>query len=105
MKKRIGSRNYNTETSELVSDVGIGILYRKRTRDREWFLVIGEDILPMTDPEARAVLGESSYHEKPPESKRIMIGVDRETHAKIATAAHKQGLPISEFMKKMAEEL
>ena len=105
MKKRIGSKLYDTETSEKIADVGIGILYRKKTRERSWFLLIGDSIEPMTDAEARAALGENTYYEKPPESKRIMIGVDRQTHAKIARAAKKEGLPISEFMREWAKEL
>ena len=105
MKKRIGSKLYDTETSELIADVGVGILYRKKTREREWFLQIGQCIEPVEEEQARALLGENAYHEKPPESKRIMIGVDRQTHAKIARAAKKEGLPISEFMKKISEKL
>ena len=105
MKKRIGSKLYDTETSELIADVGVGILYRKKTREREWFLLIDKHIEPLEDAQARALLGESSYHEKPPESKRIMIGVDRETHAKISRAAKKEGLPLSEFMRKIAMNL
>ena len=105
MKKRIGTKIYDTDSSELIADVGVGILYRKRTRFREWFLVVGKFIEPIEDAQARALLGKSAYHEKPPESKRIMIGVDRQTHAKIAQAAKKEGLPISEFMKKWAEML
>ena len=105
MKKRIGSKLYNTETSELVYATDLGNLYRKRTRDREFFLVNGKHILPMTEAEARAMLGESSYIEKKPENARIMIGVDRETHAKISQVAKKKGVPISEFMRDWAKTL
>ena len=105
MKKRIGSKLYDTETSELIADVGVGILYRKRTREREWFLLVGNYIEPVEDAQARALLGETAYIEKPTESKRIMIGVDRKTHEKIAKCAKKEGLPISEFVKKMAENI
>lgn len=106
MKKRIGTKLYNTETSEMVADVGVGVLYRKKTRlDRGWFLVIGNDVEPLEDAQACALLGENVYHERQPESKRIMIGVDRQTHAKIAREAKKEGLPISEFMKKIAEHI
>lgn len=105
MKKRIGSKLYDTETSELIADVGVGILYRKKTREREWFLQIGQYIEPVGEAQARALLGENIYIEKPPESKRIMIGIDRQTHEKIARAAKKKGLPISEFMREWAKEL
>ena len=104
MKKRIGSKLYDTESSEFIADVGVGSLYRKRTREREWFLLIGENIEPIDDKQARALLGENTYTEKPVESKRIMIGVDRITHSKIARSAKKEGLPISEFVKKWASE-
>jgi len=105
MKKRIGSKFYDTDSSELVADVGVGILYRKKTREREWFLQIGQHIEPVEDEQARALLGENVYHEKPPESKRIMIGVDRATHEKIARAAKKKDMAISEFMREWAKEL
>lgn len=105
MKKRIGSKLYDTETSEHISWTEIGDLFRKKTREREWFLVCGEDILPLKDKEARALLGENVYHEKPPKSVRIMIGVDRVTHEKIARAAKKKDMAISEFMREWAKEL
>lgn len=108
MKKRIGSKLYDTETSELITDTIWGTIYRKKTREREWFIVYHSPagkIETLEDSEARAMLGEVSYIEKLPESKRIMIGVDRKTHAKIARAAKKEGLPISEFMKKIAEQI
>jgi len=106
MKKRIGSKLYDTETSELIADVGGSDLYRKRTREREWFLVMGGGhIEPLDDAQARALLGESSYIEKPPESKRIMIGVDRQTHAKIAKMAKRDKMSITEEVRWMVERL
>lgn len=105
MKKRIGTKLYDTEKSEHISWTEMGDLFRKRTRDREWFLVCGEDILPLKDKEARALLGENVYHEKPPKSVRIMVGIDRETHDKIAKAAKKKGVPISEIIRDLAENL
>ena len=105
MKKRIGSKLYDTDSSELVADVGVGILYRKKTRERSWFLLIGKHIKPVDDEQAKELLGNNVYHEKPHETNRIMIGVDRQTHARIAKAAKKEGLPISEFMRKIARDL
>lgn len=106
MKKRIGSKLYNTETSEYIADVGGGDLYRKRTREREWFLVMGGDhIEPVDDAQARALLGESSYREKPRESKRINISVDLQTHAKIARMAKRDKMGIAEEIKWMVERL
>ena len=105
MKKRIGPRLYDTDTSEMVADVGVGIMYRKKTRDREWFLLAGEHILPMTESEARAALGESSYIEKSPEPTMYHIRVDRETHERITSAARKEGISMAEVVRKMAENM
>lgn len=104
MKKRIGTKLYDTETSEKVADVGVGILYRKKTRKREWFLLIGDLIEPVDDKQAKALLGEDVKVEKKPDTDSVMIRVDRETHNKIANRAEKENLPITKFMKKWAEE-
>lgn len=105
MKKRIGTKLYDTETSEKVADVGVGILYRKRTRKREMFLLIGDAIEPLDDKQARALLGEDVRVEKNPDTDSVMIRVDRATHNRIADRAEKEGLPISKFVKKWAETL
>ncbi len=105
MKKRIGTKLYNTDTSEKVADVGVGILYRKRTRKREWFLLIGDYFEPVDDKQAKALLGDDVRIEKKPDTDSIMIRVDRVTHEKIAARAEKEGLPISRFMRKIADEL
>lgn len=105
MKKRIGSKLYDTETSEKVADVGVGILYRKRTRKREWFLLIGNIIEPVDDKQARALLGEDVRFEKKPDTDSIMIRVDRETHNRIAKRAEKEKLSITKFMRKWSDAL
>ena len=105
MKKRIGTKLYDTDTSEMVSDVGVGILYRKRTRKREWFLLIGDFIEPVDDRQAKALLGDDVRIEKKPDTDSIMIRVDRATHEKITNKAERAGLPISKFMRKIADEL
>lgn len=104
MKKRIGTKLYDTDTSEKIADVGVGILYRKRTRKREWFLLIGDYMDPIDDKQAKALLGEDVRVDKEPESDKTTIWVDRETHKKIADKADAEGLPISQFVKKWANE-
>ena len=105
MKKRIGTKVYDTETAELVSASALGNLYRKRTRAREWFLINDGNILPMTDREARAMLGENTYIEKEPETNSIMIRVDRQTHAVIAEKARKDGVSITEEMRRITKNM
>ena len=104
MKKRIGTKLYDTDTSEMVADVGVGILYRKRTRKREWFLLIGDFIEPVDDRQARALLGEDVRIPKDEEPVTTTIRVDSETHRKIEARADAEGLPISKFVKKWADE-
>lgn len=105
MKKRIGSKLYDTETSELIADVGVGILYRKRTRKREWFLVIGDHVESVDDKQAKALLGNPEMYPKKPDLDSVMIRVDRATHNKIASRAAQENLSITKFMKKWAETL
>ena len=105
MKKRIGTKIYDTETSEAVFASPLGMLYRKRTRAREWFLQNGEHIVPMTDREARAMLGESVYREREPDTNSIMVRVDRETHAIIAEKAKKDGVSITEEMRRIMKNM
>ena len=105
MKKRIGSREYNTDSAELIAQTVMGEVYRKKTRGREWFLRTDETILPLEDAEARAMLGENVYKEKPDDRKRVMIGVDLETHNIIAKKAKQEGKPISDIVRQMAKNL
>ena len=103
MKKRIGSKLYDTEKSELICRMEEGSVYRKRTREREWFLVSGDSIEPLEDAEARAMTG--TCEDPEPESKDIMVRVDRKTHAVIAAEAKRQGCSISEMIRKMSENM
>lgn len=104
MKKRIGSKLYDTEKSELILESVFGKLYRKKKRDREWFLVNDNIILPMTDKEARAMLGENEYIEKPPDP-YTWLRVHRESRDKIAELAQKDGLSIIDEVKKIVSVL
>lgn len=109
MKKRIGSKLYDTEKSELVCPVDGGQLYRKKTRDREWFAVMDDGTFrPLDVYNPDDVLLMETGHVPPdpkPESKDIMIRVDRETHAVIAAEAKRQGITISEMVRQMAEKI
>ena len=105
MKKRIGTKLYDTATAEFISETVFGNLYRKRTRDREWFLLNGDIIMPMSDAEIKAMLGEVSYREKEPDTGSIMIRVDRETHAVIARKAKEDGVSITEEMRRITKNM
>ncbi len=109
MRKRIGTKVYDTDTSELVCSVEGGQLYRKRTRNREWFAVMDDGSvrpLDVYDPKD-ALLMETGHvpPEPEPESKDTMIRVDRETHAIIAAEARKRGVSITEMVRQMSGEL
>lgn len=50
MKKRIGSRIYDTNTAERICSIEGGSLYQKRTRNREWFAVYDDGTIRPLDP-------------------------------------------------------
>lgn len=103
MKKRIGTREYDTDSAELIAHLVIGDMYRKRTRGREYFLLSGEIITPMTEQEARAALGESYQKDKDPEY--WFIRVDKKTHDAIAQAAKTNHCSMTEIVRQFAKRL
>ena len=105
MKKRIGSREYDTESAELIAEAGVGTVYRKRTRGREWFLVIGDRIEPLTDDEARSIIGETVYRERQPDPESWFVRVDKETHDRLSAESKRRGVPISVLVKEWAVDL
>lgn len=105
MKKRIGSKLYDTETSELVAETGLGKLYQKRTRAREWFLLIDNRIEPLTDQEAAALIGEPAYAQRLPDPQDWMIRVDQETHRRISAAADQRGVSMAELLREIARDM
>lgn len=105
MKKRIGTKLYDTATSEMIAYVGVGILYRKRTRKREWFLLIGDNIEPLDDKQAMLLLGEDVRAERKLDTDSVMIRVDRVTHNIIAKRAEKEGLSINKYLRKIVDTI
>ena len=108
MRKRIGTKIYDTETSELISKTPFREFYRKKTRDREWFMVLnGKRIVPITEEQAKAHLGEEVVERQReyPEDATIMLRVDIPTHHKIERLARKEKMPIIKFMRKLADSL
>lgn len=111
MKKRIGSKLYDTETSELVCSIDGGQLYRKRTRDREWFAVFDNGTirpLDVYDPLDMALMETGhippeALDEEPAYADRIRV--DPETHARIAAAAKSRGVSMSQFFRTLAQSL
>lgn len=107
MRTRIGSKNYDTETAEFITETVFGTIYRKRTRAREYFfLPNGGSIQPLTNQEALAMLGESSARPKPkPEPQEYRIRIDRETYDRIAAAAEAQSLPMAAIVRQLSQTL
>ena len=107
MKKRIGTKLYDTEKSELVCPIEGGQLYRKRTRNREWFAVMDDGTVKTMDMynPFDVLLMETGKSfipdEEPPAS--TMIRVDRETHDILAAEADRIGCPISELVRDNAK--
>lgn len=105
MKKRIGTKIYDTDTAEHICSIEGGQLYQKRTRDREWFAVMDDGSvrpLDVYNPIDRLLMetGHMPNREEP-ESPTIMIRVDRETHGKIAEMAKADGCSITAELRKV----
>ena len=109
MKKRIGTKVYDTETAEAVCTIDGGQLYRKRTRDREWFAVMDNGTvrpLDVYDPYDMLLMETGHVPADPePETASTMSRVDRETHARIAAAAKRNGVSITEMVRRLAESV
>lgn len=103
MKKRIGSRIYDTQKSERIEKTAFGDIYKKRTG--EYFLAYDDYIMPLEVAEAKAMLGEDVRYKKEPEIDRTTLWVDRETRDRIANAAKKENLSVTDFLHNLAEKM
>ena len=94
MKKRIGSRIYNTETADLIYEEGGLHIYRKQTRGRECFAVEGEELRPLTAEE-------SAHYCEPAEPSVYLVRLDRESHSLLAELAKAEDCSMSEAVKRL----
>ena len=94
MKKRIGTRIYDTETADLIHEAGGVRVYRKQTRGRECFAEIGGELHPLTEAEA-------SQYCRPAEPKTYFVRLDHDSHAKLAEIAKSEHCTMSEAVKRL----
>lgn len=113
MKKRIGTKIYDTETSECCKVTENGRLFRKRTRDKEYFFAYSNgDIVPLTDEDIRdleanlvtAQLGDLFASQKATGSSGYQVRVDKQTHDKLRKASKEQGVTISTVVKELVAD-
>ena len=108
MKKRIGSKLYDTDKSELVCGIDGGQLYQKRTRGREWFAVMDDGTirpLDVYDPLDRLLMETGHLPEQAePTNDSVMVRVDRETHEKIANIAKMRGQSITKTIAQIVNK-
>lgn len=112
MKKRIGSRNYDTETAEYICDINGGQLYRKKTRGREWFAAFdsgGIKPLDVYDPFDQILMETGHIPEKLMEEEsapaEYRVRLDQVTYEKISEEAKRQGVAKAEIVRQLAENL
>ena len=115
MKKRIGSKLYDTETSERICHIDGGWLYRKKTRGREWWAAFDDGTfrpLDISKPADMALM--ASCHLEmintditgtPTGSSGYVVHIDKETHEKLTVMSKEQGIPISQIVKKIVSKL
>ena len=107
IKKRIDSKLYDTTKSECVCTIDGGFLFRKRTRDREWFAVLDDGTvrpLDVYDPFDMALMETGHIPAGSTDesvSSTVMIRVDRTTHAIIAQKAKADGVSLTEELRRL----
>lgn len=94
MKKRIGTRIYDTETADLIHEAGGVRVYRKQTRGRECFAVEGGELRPLTAEE-------SAHYCEPTEPTTYLVRLDRESHTRLAELAKAEDCTMSEAVKRL----
>lgn len=106
MKKRIGTKLYDTDTSEMICSVEGGKLYRKCSRDRSWFLLTDDGtIRPLTVADQDLIRIGKDHIGEVTKPASTTIWVDRDTHSKLAAAAKQWGCSISEVVRRMVKHL
>ena len=112
MKKRIGSKLYDTDTAEPICSIDGGRLYRKRTRDREWFAAFDDGSIRPLDPydPIDMLLMETGHLpagalEDPEPVYADRIRVDPDTHARISAASKRLGCSMAEVVRRLAKDL
>lgn len=109
VKKRIGSKLYDTDTAELLCSIDGGQLYQKRTRDREFFAVMDDGTvrpLDVYDPIDRLLMETGHLPTEVWEEPRsVMVRVDPDTHAILKAKAKAEGRTITQLMRQIAETL
>ena len=105
IKKRIGSKLYDTNTSECLCTIDGGILFQKRTRDREYFAVMDDgtirpldvynpmDMLLMETGKLPADLTKA-------EPKEYRVRLDAETYDLVSEAAESEGVSMSQIVRR-----
>lgn len=111
MKKRIGSRIYDTETSELICRIDGGQLYRKKTRDREWFAAFDSGQIRPLDPydPSDMLLMETGHLPadllENPEPQEYRIRIDQDTYNRIAAASKSRSCSMAEVVRQLSQTL
>lgn len=111
MKKRIGSKLYDTDTAEQICPIDGGHLYRKRTRDREWFAVMNDGTfrpLDVYNPLDMLLmetgrLPDAALEDPDPQEYRVRL--DRDTYTAISKAAKDRSTSMTAIVRSLINYL
>ena len=105
MKKRIGSKLYDTDTTPHIAVNNNGdVLYQKQTREREVFIVRGDEIIPLTLAEAFDLFPGAVIAAQPTGTSGYQVRVDKDTHAKLREMADERKTTISNIVKELVSK-
>ena len=108
MKKRIGSRIYDSEKSEKICDIEGGSLYRKRSHGKEWFIIFENGaIRPLYDSNSKdkELIDVGLQYVDKSKTSRTTIWVDRETYDLLASYADRNNMSITQAVKNIVESV
>lgn len=105
VKKRIGSKLYDTNTSECLCTIDGGILFQKRTRDREYFAVMDDGTIRPLDvynPMDMLLMetGKLPVDLMKAEPKEYRVRLDAETYDLVSEAAESEGVSMAQIVRR-----
>ena len=124
MKGRIGTKNYNTDTSDKVCNTPRGVLYHKRSRSQEFFLfksdgaTTRERFIDVTWPEANDLVKQYGSREQHIElftivgasktasstGHRTRVNLDDYHYIKATRNASRLGISVGDYIRRLIDK-
>ena len=108
MKKRISTKLYNTDTADLVCEKDGVILYQKKAKGRELFIVDEHGIKPVSTEQALAVFPDAKISQRVNGAVGTFgyhVRVSKDTYEKLLKVANDKNISIANVIAMLSEKL